>query len=68
MLPKQVFYGGKASSNSFSEIADAFRRTFMQAVKTNENDNYDGPNRGPTALGNQPERFLTKLLYPIQKD
>lgn len=147
VLPRQVFYAGKASSSSFSEIADAFRRTFMQAVKTNEshvnntdrpsimsllleqsragytflnlvamNDDYDGPNRyvleetaavglafrgpyekmptplkklenyikenhltvtgplrliwleGPTALGNQPERFLTKLLYPIQKD
>ena len=146
VLPKQVFYAGKASSSSFSEIADAFRRTFMQAVKTNEshvnntdrpsimsllleqsragytflnlvamNDDYDGPNRyvleetaavglsfrgpyekmltalkrlenyvkenhltvtgplrliwleGPTALGNQPERFLTKILYPIKK-
>lgn len=146
VLPKQVFYAGKAQSNSISEIADAFRRTFMQAVKTNEshvnntdrpsimsllleqsragytflnlvamNDDYDGPNRyvleetaavglafrgpyekmltplkklenyikenhltvtgplrliwleGPTALGNQPERFLTKILYPIKK-
>ena len=45
VLPKQVFYAGKASSNSISEIADAFRRTFMQAVKTNEShvNNTDRP-------------------------
>lgn len=146
VLPKQVFYAGKAQGDSFSEIADEFRRTFIQAVSTNEShvnntdkpsimslllerslegytflnlvsmdDDYDGPNRyvleetaavglafrgpyeelltplkqledyikenhitvtgplrliwleGPTALGNQPERFLTKMLYPIQK-
>lgn len=145
VLPRQVFYAGKAQSNSISDIADEFRRTFMQAVNTNEshvnntdkpsiislllersrkgytflnlvamNDDYDGPNRyileetaavglafrgpyekmliplkkledyikekhltvtgplrliwleGPTALGNQPERFLTKILYPIK--
>lgn len=147
VLPKQVFYAGKAESSSISEIADEFRRTFIQAVSTNKshvgntdkpsiaslllersrsgytflnlvamNDDYDGPNRyvleetaavgltfrgpyekmlipmkqldnyvkenhltvtgpllfiwleGPTALGNQPERFLTKMLYPIKKD
>jgi DNA-binding transcriptional MerR regulator len=146
VLPKQVFYAGKAQGDSFSEIADEFRRTFIQAVSTNEShvkntdkpsimslllerslegytflnlvsmdDDYDGPNRyvleetaavglafrgpyeelltplkqledyikenhitvagplrliwleGPTALGNQPERFLTKMLYPIRK-
>ena len=144
VLPRQVFYSGRAQSDSIFEIAGKFRQTFIQAISTNKshvkntdnpsvvsllleksqagytvlnlvamNDDYDGPNRyvleetaavgltfrgsyekletpmkelahyvkennltvsgplrfiwleGPTTLGNQPERFLTKILYPI---
>lgn len=146
VLPKQVFYSGRAQSDNIFEIAGEFKQTFINAINTNKshvknidkpslaslllemspagytvlnlvamNDDYDGPNRyvleetdavgltyrgpyeklvfpmkelesyikenditvsgplrliwleGPTALGNQPERFLTRLLYPIKK-
>lgn len=145
VLPKQVFYSGKAQSDSIFEIAGEFKQTFINAISTNKshikntdkpslaslllemspagytvlnlvamNDDYDGPNRyvleetaavgltfrgpyeklvfpikeletyvkengltvtgpirfiwleGPTALGNQPERFLTKIVFPIE--
>lgn len=146
VLPKQVFYSGRAQSDSFFEIGGEFKQTFIHAINTHEslvksidkpslvsllleknpagytllnlvamNDAYDGPNRyvleetaavgltfrgpydelelpmkkletyikengltvsgpmrfiwleGPTTLGDQPERFLTKILYPIKK-
>lgn len=144
--PKQVFYSGGIQSSDYYEIAEDYKRTFIQAISTNEShvenndnpslitvvleksragyhvlnlvamdDDYDGPNRyvleetdavgltfrgpyekleipmneltsyvkengfvvsgplrliwveGPTVLGNQPERFLTKIVYPIKK-
>lgn len=145
VLPKQVFYSGRAQSDSIFEIAVEFKQTFINAISTNKshikntdkpslaslllemspagytvlnlvamNDDYYGPNRyvleetsavgltfrgpyeklvfpikeletyvkengltvtgplrfiwleGPTALGDQPERFLTKIVYPIE--
>ncbi len=145
VLPKQVFYSGRAQSDNIFEIAGEFKQTFINAISTNKshikntdkpslaslllemspagytvlnlvamNDDYDGPNRyvleetaavgltfrgpyeklvfpikeletyvkengltvtgplrfiwleGPTALGNQPERFLTKIVFPIE--
>ena len=145
VLPKQVYYSGRAQSDNIFEIAGEFKQTFINAINTNKsnvkntdkpslaslllemspsgytvlnlvamNDDYDGPNRyvleetdavgltfrgpyeklvfpmkelesyvkengltvtgplrfiwleGPTALGNQPERFLTKIVYPIE--
>ena len=65
------YIGGQPICPTCREEAEKKFETVKNYIKENHLT-VTGPLRliwleGPTALGNQPERFLNKILYPIKK-